>query len=265
VTAPFSTADLEALRAAVSLLEHPGLPARLAGLVGRPLDLLAQALPPGATQIISSATQKGLDAALKVTLLTMKDAPQEGSRLLHKSLAVASGAFGGAFGLTTLPVELPVSTIIMLRSIADIARSEGESLQNPETALACLEVFALGGRSPGDDASESMYFAVRGLLAKSTAEAARYVAERSLLEEGAPLLVRFLAQVANRFGIVVTQKFAAQMVPVIGAFGGAVVNYAFIDHFQDVARGHFTVRRLERVHGRDVVRAEYDRIREQLG
>ena len=231
-------------------------------MVGRPIDLLAQSLPPGATYIISTATQKGLEAALKVALLTMKDAPAEGSRLLHKSLAVASGAFGGALGLTTLPIELPVSTIIMLRSIADIARSEGESLQDPDTALACLQVFALGGGSAADDAAESAYFAVRGILAKSTAEAARYIAERSLIEEGAPLLVRFLTQVAARFGIVVTQKFAAQAVPVIGAFGGAVVNYAFIDHFQDVARGHFTVRRLERACGKDDVRRAYDRIRE---
>jgi hypothetical protein len=51
---------------------------------------------------------------------------------------------------------------------------------------------------------------------------------------------------------------------VIGAFGGAVVNYAFIDHFQDVARGHFTVRRLERAYGEAVVRVEYDRIRDGL-
>jgi len=261
---PLSDDDLKALRAAVQSLEHPGLPARLAGMVGRPLDLLAQTLPPGATQIISAATQKGLEAGLKVAVLTMKDAPAEGSRLLHKSLAVASGAFGGAFGLTTLPIELPVSTIIMLRSIADIARSEGESLHDPETALACLQVFALGGGTPGDDAAESTYFVVRGLMAKSTAEAARYIAERSLVEEGAPMLVRFLTQVAARFGVVVTQKFAAQIVPVIGAFGGAVVNYAFIDHFQDVARGHFTVRRLERSHGKDIVRAEYDRIRREF-
>jgi hypothetical protein len=33
---------------------------------------------------------------------------------------------GGGFGLAALPVELPISTIIMLRSIGDIARSEGE-------------------------------------------------------------------------------------------------------------------------------------------
>jgi hypothetical protein len=256
--------DFDALRIAVRTLEQPSLTARLAGMVGKPLDLIAGYMPPGASAIISGATQKGLEAALKVALLTLRDRPAEGSRLLHKSLAVASGAFGGAFGVTTLPIELPVSTIIMLRSIADIARSEGEDLTDPENTLACLQVFALGGRTPADDASESMYFAVRGFLAKSTAEAARYIAERSIVEEGAPLLIRFLTQIAGRFGVVVTQKFAAQAVPVIGAFGGAVVNYAFIDHFQDVARGHFIVRRLERAYGKDAIRVEYDRVRDEM-
>jgi hypothetical protein len=159
---------------------------------------------------------------------------------------------------------LPVSTIVMLRSIADIAKAEGEDLREPESALACLEVFALGGTGSRDDAAESAYFAVRSFLARSTAEAARYITERSVVEEGAPHLVRFLAKIASRFGIVVTQKFTAQAVPVIGAFGGAVVNYAFIDHFQTVARGHFAVRRLERIYGKDMVRAEYDRLREEM-
>src|SRR5580692_4234495 len=69
-----------------------------------------------------------------------------------------------------------------------------------------------------------------------------------------------LTQVTSRFGVVVTQKVAAQTVPVVGALGGAAVNYAFIEHFQEVARGHFTVRRLERVYGKDVVRTEYERL-----
>lgn len=30
----------------------------------------------------------------------------------------------------------------------------------------------------------------------------------------------------------------------VGAFGGAVINTLFIDHFQDMGRGHFTVHRL---------------------
>jgi hypothetical protein len=66
--------------------------------------------------------------------------------------------------------------------------------------------------------------------------------------------------VTSRFGVVVTQKVAAQTVPVVGALGGAAVNYAFIELFQEVARGHFTGRRLERVYGKDVVRIEYGRL-----
>jgi hypothetical protein len=92
------------------------------------------------------------------------------------------------------------------------------------------------GTSDGEaNAAESGYFAARGLLAKSVAEAARFIAERGVLAEGAPALVRFIAQIASRFGVVVTQKLAAQAVPVIGALGGAAVSYAFIDHFQEVA------------------------------
>jgi hypothetical protein len=49
-------------------------------------------------------------------------------------------------------------------------------------------------------------------------------------------------------------------VPIIGALGGAAVNYAFIDHFQEIARAHFTVRRLERRYGKDAVRAAYDKL-----
>ncbi len=252
--------DLAALRRAVLLLEHPGLAARLTNMVGKPIELIGDVLPASATHAITSATSKGLEMALKVALRTMQHTPHAGSRLLHKALATASGAAGGAFGLATLPIELPVSTIIMLRSIADIARGEGEDLSDPEAALSCVQVFALGGRAGSADASQSGYFTVRGVLAKSVTEAARFIAERGVIEEGAPVLIRFITLVASRFGAVVTQKVAAQALPVLGALGGAAVNYAFIEHFQEVARGHFTVRRLERIYGKSVVRTEYERI-----
>lgn len=79
---------------------------------------------------------------------------------------------------------------------------------------------------------------------------------------GAPALVRFVAQIGTQFGVAVSQKFVAQTVPLIGAAGGAAINYAFADHFQAIARGHFTVMRLERRYGERIVRAEYDRLRQ---
>ena len=260
LAADMTPEDLAALRRAVHSLEHPDLAARLTNMVGKPVELMGRVLPASASHAIATATSRGLEAALKVALRTMQRTPHAGSELLHKALATASGAAGGAFGLATLPIELPVSTIIILRSIADIARTQGEDLSDPESALSCVQVFALGGRSGSADASESGYFAVRGLLAKSVTEAARFIAERGVVGEGGPFLVRFIAQVSSRFGVVVTQKVAAQALPIVGALGGAAVNYAFIEHFQDVARGHFTVRRLERIYGKNFVRMEYERL-----
>jgi hypothetical protein len=86
------------------------------------------------------------------------------------------------------------------------------------------------------------------------------VSERGVIDEGAPVLVRLMAQIGSRFGVVVSQKMLAQATPALGAFGGAAINVAFIQHFQSLAKGHFTVRRLERKYGPDFVREEYQRI-----
>src|ERR1700753_456861 len=187
--------DLEALRRAVKSLEHPGLAARLTNIVGKPVELIGLALPPFASKAIATATSKGLEAALKVALRTLPSSAWPYSQALHRALATASGAVGGTFGLAALPVELSASTVIMLRSIADIARSEGEDLSDPDAAPSCAEVFALGGRAGSADVSESGYFAVRSMLAKTVTEAARFVAERGVIKEGAPILLTFVTQV----------------------------------------------------------------------
>ncbi|MFA5866252.1 MAG: EcsC family protein [Phycisphaerae bacterium] len=124
--------------------------------------------------------------------------------------------------------------------------------------MACIEVFALGGVSKTDDASETGYFAVRAALTRSISQAAEYIAEKGLAEEGAPAIVRLIVQISERFSIQVSEKAAAQAVPVIGAAGGAIINNLFMDHFQNMARGHFIVRRLERKYGKDVVKKMYE-------
>ena len=64
--------DLAALRQAVQRLEHPGLAARLTSMVGKPIELIGQALPASASQAIGTATAKGLEAALNVALRTVR-------------------------------------------------------------------------------------------------------------------------------------------------------------------------------------------------
>ena len=58
----------------------------------------------------------------------------------------------------------------------------------------------------------------------------------------------------------VSEQIAAKSIPAIGAVLGAMVNTVFIDHFQQVAHGHFTVRRLERQYGQETVEAAYQAI-----
>lgn len=285
---PLSEADRAALQKAVAVLERPSLAARLSAAAGAPLDLIGRALPAPVTDIVARSTESAMRTALKIALATLPEKNVKGpgtevetisteavgrfgrlfqtSDAKHKAYAALSGAVGGAFGLATLAVEIPLSTTIMLRSIAEIAREEGEDLSDPESALACVQVFALGGRAGGETAlADSGYFAVRAALARTMGEAARYAANRSFLDSSAPALVRFASQIASRFGIVVSQKVAAQAVPLIGAVGGAAVNAAFIDHFQATARAHFTIRRLERAYGKPTVQAAYAEEKAALG
>ena len=117
VSVTMDKSDTDALRYAVQVLERPSLVAHIADVVGTPIELLSQKLPAGASQAVTKATTKSLELALKAALLTIRGGSQESSQILHKALVVASGFTGGAFGILSLPVELPVSTIIIFRSI----------------------------------------------------------------------------------------------------------------------------------------------------
>ena len=261
VIATLTAAEIAELKAAKRLLESPALAAKIASFVGTPIERGFALLPAKWNTVVNDATRKAIETALKVALWTMNEkrasAPSNG---WHKLAAGASGAAGGAFGLATLSIELPVSTTIMLRSIADIARSEGENLKLPEAQLECVQVLALGGNSKDDDGTEIGYFAARAAMAKAVSEAAAHLAAQGVAQHGSPALVRLITQIASRFSIVVSEKAAAQAVPVVGAIGGAVINTLFIDHFQDMARGHFIVRRLERLHGAAQVKALYSEL-----
>ncbi len=254
----FQQLDLIDLKTAKTLLENPGLAAKITNFIGTPIEKGFGYLPANWTVKVGEITRAALSKAINIAVFTMKDASNEkASNTWHKLAVAASGGIGGFFGLPAVAVELPISTTIMLRSIADIARSEGENISNTESQLACIEVFALGGPNKSDDASESGYFAIRAVLSKSVTEAAEYILEKGLVDESAPALVRLLIIIAERFGIQVSEKVAAQAIPVIGAAGGAIINMIFIDHFQDMARGHFIVRRLERKYGTEIVKATY--------
>jgi EcsC protein family len=197
-----------------------------------------------------------LDIAVDSIEPTSRRAPASGMSSL---IAGINGGLSGFFGLAALPIELPVTTTLMLRTIADTARHQGEDLSRLEARLACLEVFALGARrSPRR--MDLGYYASRTMLSKLAANASRYLTERGMAGASAPVVNSLVTEIAARFGVVVSERVAAGALPVIGALGGAAVNVLFMSHFQRVAEGHFTVRRLERIYGRAVVERHYERL-----
>jgi hypothetical protein len=258
----FSDSDIEKLRASVDLLDNRSFATKLTSAVGgvieRGVALLPSPVHDGLTKIVAGS----LSTALSGALLTMdKETGGDSWDWFHKAMVTATGAAGGATGLAGAAVELPISTAIMLRSIADIARSHGEDLRSDEVRISCLQVFALGSPSPADDAAETGYWFVRAALSEAVKDAMRYASAQGAASASAPWFVVAIHKIAERFGFAVSQKLAAQAVPVLGGIMGAVVNFAFIDHFQDTARGHFTIRSLERKYGHDAVRDCFERIR----
>jgi hypothetical protein len=258
--------ELLTLSDAYARLENPSLLIRLSSAVGMPMEMITRELGKKAPDIVidtvSRSTHKAIELVLRNSLQSLADDQHlAASPRLHTAAAMSTGALAGFFGIGGLIVELPLTTGIIFRSIADIARAEGESLEDPETVLNCMQVFAMGSRlSDQDNAAETSYYGVRIALGKSVTDALQYVAAQGFGNAGAPALIRLISALAGRFGVVVTQKTMAQTIPVVGAIGGGLVNAVFISHFQDMARGHFAVRRLERQYGADVVRGAYLRL-----
>ena len=250
--------DLEDLRIAKRKLESPSLTVELAALIGQPLEAGFKLLPKRFSGQVQSITQAALLRAIDIAITSLGKNPKSGKReAMHRWLSAGSGAIGGAVGLWSLPVEIPISTALVLRSIADIARDEGHDLTRLDVRMACLEVFALGGASSQDNAAESSYWLIRGSLSKAFADAATHFAQRGLAAEGAPPLVRLATTLASRFSVNFSAQAAAKAIPIVSAVSGAAINLLFMQHFQEMARGHFIVKRLEAKYGSETVQQIY--------
>lgn len=252
--------DVAELVQAAQRLETSNLATRISQLIGMPIEKALATLPGHWSTVVSRITRTALHKALDSALYTLKPVVRHPANNTHKVLAGFSGAVGGSFGIAALAVELPVSATLMLRSIADIARSEGESLAEMDTRMACLTVFALNGGAGNDqENADTSYYAVRSFLSKALGDTSNHLAVHGLSREGAPALIKLVNAVAGRFSLPVSEKLAAQSLPALGAIGGASVNLLFMTHYQQMAKAHFTIRRLEREYGHKVVNSLYVR------
>ena len=256
VTPTIKDAEMDQLRWAYHHLEHPSLAARMSAVLAVPVEEGIRLLPKKWQTQLDRTAQATICKLLQPGAFPAVSGMSPGtSKWTHKFLAAGAGAVGGFFGPLTLLAEMPAVTMLMLHAIADIARDEGEDLETHESRLACAQVFALGGRTKDDDAADLGYYTLRIMLGLHF--------ERNVLSTAGsqiPGSIELVRAIAARFGVVISDHAAARAIPVAGAVSGAMLNLIFMNHYQDVARGHFIVRRLERDYGNDRIRDLYEQI-----
>ena len=233
--------DAEARRELASALARiergRGLIVRLADMLGGTVSMVSRmglqrfGIGGFAQEKVGEVARAALSRAYDVAILGLDRSPASRSRLARAAV-IGSGAFSGFIGLIGFLPDATFTTLAIMREIARIAAIEGEDLSSEEARRACLEVFALRNEA-GE--SETDYFSARFSV-----------------QGGA--VAGLIAEAGRRFGVVLGEKFSLQAVPIAGAVAGASLNAAFLDHYRNLARAHFTIRRLERTYGRAIVR-----------
>lgn len=257
---PVAAGDRASLVRAVRYLEQPSFAIKIADLVSHPVSRAFETLPGVADRQLARVIEPAMRKCLSIAIDSLDGTPPSPpSRWVPRLTTGITGGLGGLFGAFALPIELPLTATLMLQSIADIARHYGEDLARPDARLACLEVFALSDRRSGKRA-DTGYYATRSVLAQLTAELTMLLIQHRSVDTASPLALRLVRELTGRFGVAISERAAASVLPIIGAVSGATINMLFMSHFQQIAEGHFTIRYLERCYGNEPVKKLYQAI-----
>jgi hypothetical protein len=195
-------------------------------------------LPEGVRRQIDRVTTEALTRAITVAGHG-RYAPDFGPRAAP-TLAAVTGALGGAGGLVTALAELPVSITVILHAILRAAEAEGFDTNLPEVRAEALRVLLAGGPLDDDDGINTSFIGARMALS-------------------GPALQKLLARIVPGFAAALSQKLAAQTVPILGAVTGAALNAAFLTHYRELAHIRFGLLRLTILHGAEPVRMAFEK------
>lgn len=239
--------------------------------IGGKIEDGVELLPEKVQRFVLNKTSSILEQVLKVNLKTMKKGKpfKKPSKFVYKTLVTTTGAASGFLGAGTpiigqaaFAADLALTTKFIMRTIMDIARGKGEDLHTIEAQFQCLQVLALGGHSKDDDGADTSYYASRIALQSSINKASELGVQGLLksLSSGSNPLFKTFSVIVARFNSKVSEKVAAQLIPVVGGLTGGAINYTFISHFQKMAEAHFTIRMLERKYGIAIIQEKYNSI-----
>ncbi|MEP3346929.1 MAG: EcsC family protein [Litoreibacter sp.] len=208
-----------------------GVGLKVLGALGSQADGLLEKLPEGARDGLDSATMKALEFSFEAAAMSRGKVPDTG-QWMTRALTMGTGAAGGFGGLPSALAELPVTTTVILRAIQGIAVDHGFDPSDGDTRLECLQVFASAGPLAEDDSTDVSFLTLRASVTGVTVHA-------------------LIKSISPKLAVVLGQKLAAQMVPVLGAVTGAAINYSFTSYYQEMAHVNFGLRRLAEETGTD--------------
>lgn len=203
---------------------------------GRFVQMGLNRLPPEVQKMVAERARDGLEIAFRTAILGLDPGARPERSAAYKLGGALSGAMGGMGGFATTLAELPVTTGLIMRSVADIARGQGLDLRDPEVRTACVEVFAFGGPLEEDDDADLAFWATR-LAGQEMAQ--------------------LMASVVLRYAPALMTKLGAQAVPLVGAAVGAGLNLVYMEFYQRMARVVFSLKPLEQRLGRQQVRRRF--------
>jgi len=190
---------------------------------------------PGLQETLSEVAEAALGRAFDIAILGLPAGTGRANGRLGAMIVGVSGAIGGFTGLAGFVPDAFVTTLSIMRSVAQIAQAEGEDLSVPASRQACLRVFAtsLEAGASGEGSPDVSYFITRSALQGHS-------------------VVMLLSEVASRYGVTLSQKLTLQAVPLVGAASGVGLNLAYLAHYRAVACAIFVIRRLQRKYGPEV-------------
>jgi hypothetical protein len=176
--------------------------------------------------------------------------------LLGSATTLAEGVPGAQLVIPSLILTDVTSSMTLLsRHTCRIATSYGYSSKNPENLPHLVAAMA-----PHSDDSDEGYLALKTAVVTSIRESGQFMArtasmvlDRQVLEREAPQMIRLITYVADRLGIVVTQKELGLIVPIAGAVLNSSINVAFQQVGHQTAKDYFRRLILEDRYGDELV------------
>jgi hypothetical protein len=176
--------------------------------------------------------------------------------LLGGATTMAEGIPGAQLVIPSLILtDITTSMTLLSRHTCRIATAYGYSSNRPENLPHLMAAMA-----PQSEASDEGYIALKTAVVTSIREAGQFMSrttgvllDRQLLEREAPQMIRLITYVADRLGIVITQKELGVLVPIAGAVLNSSINVAFQQVGHQTAKDYFRRLLLEDRYGEELV------------